>query len=64
MPTLFWDASGLAKRYTEKGGSETAGLLFRQLPAPPMLTTSWGYVETFSLLQRKYSDKRLSKKTI
>ena len=62
MPSLFWDASGLAKGYTEEIGCETADLLFRQMPALPMLTTSWGYVETFSLLQRKYNDKRLSKK--
>lgn len=59
MPTLFWDASGLAKYYTEEVGSETAKAAFSHDPALQMLTTPWGYVETFSLLHRKRNDGRL-----
>ena len=62
MPTLFWDASGLAKYYTEEIGNEMAEALFRQMPPLKMLTTPWGYVETFSLLRRKRNDKRISNK--
>lgn len=60
MPTLFWDASGLVKRYTEEVGNGTAEALFHQLPRPRMVTTFWGYSETFSLLLRKPNDGRLS----
>jgi len=59
VPTLFWDASGLAKRYTEEVGNDTAESLFHQVPAPRMVTTLWGYTETFSLLLRKHNDGRL-----
>jgi hypothetical protein len=58
MPTLFWDASGLAERYTEEIGNDTAEALFHQAPAPQMTTTLWGYTETFSLLLRKHNDGR------
>jgi len=59
MPTLFWDASGLAKCYTEEIGNGTAEALFHQASAPKMTTTLWGYTETFSLLLRKHNDGRL-----
>jgi len=62
VPTLFWDASGLAKYYAEEIGNDTTETLFHQLPVPKMLTTLWGYTETFSLLQRKRNDNRLSNK--
>ena len=53
MPTLFWDASGLAKRYVPETGSPTAFALFASLPQPKMVTTPWGYMETYALLLRK-----------
>lgn len=59
MPTLFWDASGLAKRYAAESGSETADILFDLVPASAMVTTVWGYAETFSILLRKRNDNRL-----
>lgn len=59
MSTLFWDASGLAKCYTEEAGNDTAEALMRQKPAPRMVTTLWGYAETFSLLLRQHNGGRL-----
>ncbi|MGI4789074.1 MAG: hypothetical protein ACRYFS_09515 [Janthinobacterium lividum] len=49
MAALFWDASGLAKYYTEEIGSETAKAVFSQAIPLQMLTTPWGYTETFAL---------------
>ena len=53
MPTLFWDASGLAKRYVPETGRATALALFVHAPTPQMITTPWGYTETYALLLRK-----------
>lgn len=61
MPTLFWDASGLAKYYTEETGSVTAEALMSHAFVPRLITTLWGYSETFSLLTRRRNDGRLSK---
>lgn len=63
MPTLFWDASGLAKRYTVETGSDVADALFMAVPVSEMLTTVWGYAETFSILVRKLNDRRLDRPT-
>lgn len=62
MPGLFWDASGLAKRYTEEVGNETAEALFLQFPGFWAVTTPWGYSETFSLLIRKCNDGHISRR--
>lgn len=62
MPTLFWDASGLAKYYTEEIGSITAEALVAHASVPRLTTTLWGYSETFSLLTRRRNDGRLSKR--
>lgn len=59
MASLFWDASGLAKYYAEESGSETARALFADASQPLMVTTPWGYAETFALLQRKRNGGRL-----
>lgn len=59
MATLFWDASGLAKYYSEEVGTETAKAVYSHDAAFQMLTTPWGYVETFALLQRKRNGGRL-----
>lgn len=59
MPTLFWDASGLAKQYAPEIGRPTALALFAHRPAPRMVTTPWGYAETYSLLLRKRNGRIL-----
>jgi hypothetical protein len=53
MALLFWDASVLAKRYTAKTGRETANDLFDSVPLSNMVSTPWGYAETFSILLRR-----------
>lgn len=53
MPVLLWDASALAKRYTEETGSATVQALFDAVPMSQMITTIWGYAETFSILLRR-----------
>lgn len=63
MPTLFWDASGLAKRYTVEEGNDAADALFALVPTSAMMTTVWGYAETFSILLRKRNDRRLDRQT-
>lgn len=62
MSTLFWDASGLAKYYTEEAGNATAEALLTFAPMQHMTTTLWGYTETFSLLTRRRNDGRLSER--
>ncbi len=62
MPTLFWDASALAKRYVEEEGSETVQAVVDRSTGFRMLSTPWGYSETFSLLRRRQNDKRLTHK--
>jgi len=63
LPTLFWDASGLVKRYTVEEGSDVVDALFAVVPAPAMVTTVWGYAETFSILLRNRNDGRLDTPT-
>ena len=46
---LFFDASGMAKRYFEEIGSDTLNALFMSLPVPSMATTPWGYSETYAI---------------
>jgi hypothetical protein len=55
MVLLFWDASGLVKRYTLEVGSETANILFTSVPAGEMATTPWGYLETYSIILRRFN---------
>jgi hypothetical protein len=52
VPVLLWDASALTKRYYVEAGGDTVDALFATLPAPPMVTTFWGYVETYASLLR------------
>jgi predicted nucleic acid-binding protein len=51
-PILVWDASALAKRYTLEIGSDIVNALFRHTPGLAMITTLWGYAETYSILVR------------
>ena len=53
MALLFWDASGLAKRYTAETGRETVNAVFARATAHVLATTPWGYAETYSILLRK-----------
>lgn len=55
MPLIFWDASGLIKRYFAEQGSATVNALFAHPTFPEMASTPWGYAETYSLLLRKYN---------
>jgi len=52
---ILWDASGLAKRYTQESGSATVNAIFSASTAPNMFLTAWGYAETYSILLRKYN---------
>ncbi len=53
MPIIFWDASGLAKRYYSEAGSETVDAIFQAVPHSDMQVTLWGYAECFAILHRK-----------
>lgn len=53
MALVFWDASGLIKRYLAEQGSPTVNALFHHSPALDMASTPWGYAETYSLLLRR-----------
>lgn len=63
MPLLFWDASALVKRYTEEVGSDMVDAIFAAVPISSMVTTAWGYAETFFILLRKLNDGRLDQPT-
>lgn len=52
MPVLLWDASALVKRYYPEAGSTTVDALFVAVSGL-MITTFWGYAETFASLWRK-----------
>ncbi|MDQ2799033.1 MAG: type II toxin-antitoxin system VapC family toxin [Armatimonadota bacterium] len=53
MAVIFWDASGLAKRYTEEAGRATVNALFTVAASRDMFVTPLGYAETYSILLRK-----------
>jgi predicted nucleic acid-binding protein len=53
MAVLLWDASALTKRYYAETGSDTVDALFAAAPVPRMVTTFWGYAETYASLWRK-----------
>lgn len=55
MAIILWDASSLAKRYTQKAGRETVNALFAAVPSGKMQITPWGYAETYSILLRKHN---------
>jgi predicted nucleic acid-binding protein len=55
MTLLLWDASGLVKRYTAEAGGDTVDALFTHVAPTDMATTPWGYVESYSILLRRYN---------
>ena len=50
MAVVFWDVSGLAKRYTEEKGRTTVNAVFAAVPSRDMFVTPLGYAETYSIL--------------
>lgn len=63
MALLFWDASALAKRYFTETGSETVNAVFANCTTHRMASTPWGYVETYSILLRRFNDGTLQRTT-
>jgi len=55
VPVIFWDASGLAKRYTDEGGRLTVNRIFAEAVPDEMYVTPLGYSETYSILIRKHN---------
>jgi predicted nucleic acid-binding protein len=53
VPLLLWDASALIKRYAPEAGTDVVDVLFAEVLASQMITTFWGYVETYAGLVRK-----------
>ena len=62
MPYLLWDASALAKRCTEETESKTVQALFASVALAQMITTIWGYAESFSILLRRHNGGVISAK--
>lgn len=63
MPLVLWDASGLAKRYVTEIGTETVNALFTFVPTSQMILPMLGYAETYSILLRRFNDRRLDAAT-
>ena len=60
MRIYCWDASALIKRYFIETGSDTVDAIFAQISILEMITTPWGYTETFSILVRRLNEKILN----
>lgn len=63
MALLFWDASGLVKRYSDEAGRQTVNAVFDQTAPHTLATTPWGYAETFSILLRKLNGELMDRPT-
>ena len=46
-PLIFWDASGLFKRYFVESGSDAVDAVFAAVSRQQMFATVWGYAECF-----------------
>lgn len=53
---VLWDASGLVKRYLVEIGSDTVDAVFAEAPSTQMAVTPWGYLETYSILRRRFNN--------
>lgn len=62
MAVIFWDASGLIKRYLTEAGSATVNAVFRDSKELDHATTPWGYTETYAALLRKHNGRVLNRK--
>lgn len=60
MPIVFWDASGLTKRYYVEVGSSSVDAVFNAAATCQMVTTYWGYAETHASLLRKRNRREMS----
>lgn len=56
MRVFFWDASAAIKRYFAETASDTVDAIFDEVALADMITTPWGYTETFSLLVRRRNE--------
>ena len=56
MAQIYWDASGLIKRYFAEVGSDTADAFFNNVPRQDMFSSPIGYAETYSLLVRRFNE--------
>lgn len=63
MALLFWDASGLVKRYSDEAGRQTVNAVFDQAAPHQSATPPWGYAETFSILLRKLNGELMDHPT-
>ena len=63
MRLFFWDASALSKRYTEETGVDVVDALFDTVPIEEMVSTPWGYAETYSIILRRYNGGALDLQT-
>ena len=61
MPSLFWDASALGKRYANELGSSTVNELWAS--GSKMLTTVLGYSEVYAILVRRLNAGRIDSQT-
>lgn len=57
---LFWDSSGLTKRYALERGSDIVNLLFHLVPTAQMICLQLTVGEVYWALVRKRNDKRIS----
>ena len=57
---LFWDASGLAKRYIAEQGSDVADAIFDAVALRDMVSTPWSYAETYAILLRRRNGRVIS----
>ncbi len=62
-PLLFWDASGLLKRYFKESGSLTVNAIFNAVSPKSILATMWGYAECYAILNRKRNAHHLTART-
>lgn len=60
MGFVLFDASGLAKGYTEEDGAETMAAVFNHRGGHEFICTPWGYLETFAVMLRRRNNNVMS----
>lgn len=61
MPSIFFDASALAKRYVEEDGTELVNLAFALVSIERMTCSTLSILEIISLLVRKRNAGRIDR---
>ena len=61
MYYFYFDASGLAKRYTQEIGSDKVDFLFHNVPLNRLMCLAIGAAEVFSICVRKRNDGRITR---